>query len=268
AFHDAAERGDPPKCHPYTRVAILAEIMQWISDPNIRDKFIIWLYGPAGSGKTAICQSIAEACARNGLLVASFFFGRLAAGRNSTAQVIATLAYQLSRSIPEMEDNLFTVIEKDPTIFTRSLSTQMRALIIEPLISATFSLRPRLVVVDGIDECGPNDYAHKELLSVLGNAAEELRNIPILFLLGSRPEYQIRTAFNQTPLSYLTTSLVLDDKYKPDDDIRTYFTDEFQRIQSHLPGPRKRSWPSSRDMDILVQKASGQFIFAATVIRF
>jgi hypothetical protein len=30
AFHNSGERFDPPKCHPNTRVAVLAEIMQWI----------------------------------------------------------------------------------------------------------------------------------------------------------------------------------------------------------------------------------------------
>lgn len=74
AFHDAAERGDPSKCHPHIRVAIRKEIMQWIKDSRARQQFIPWLYGPPGTGKTAIGQSIAEACAKEDLLAASFFF--------------------------------------------------------------------------------------------------------------------------------------------------------------------------------------------------
>jgi RecA/RadA recombinase len=197
--------------------------MQWIKDPGVREQFITWLYGPAGSGKTAIAQSIAEACEEEGLLAASFFFGRLANGRNTLAHFVATLAYQLSRSIPEMGDPLLMAIEKDPSIFSRSLPTQMRVLIIEPLKSVPFNSLARLVVVDGVDECGPNDKAHAELLKVLGAAMSELRNFSIIFLIGSRPEYEIRTAFNKTPLSSLTKSLVLDDKYTPDKDIKIYF---------------------------------------------
>ncbi|KAF9472228.1 hypothetical protein BDN70DRAFT_868592 [Pholiota conissans] len=183
AFHDAAERGDPPKCRPHTREAILAEIMEWIKDPEERRRFVIWLYGPAGSGKTAICQSIAEICEREGLLAASFFFGRLAAGRDSTSFIIATLAYQLSRSIPEIEDPLITAIEKDPTIFSRTLATQMRILIVEPLMLIHSTNHPRLVVIDGVDECGPNDMAHKELLNVLGNASLGPSSLSIPFSL-------------------------------------------------------------------------------------
>ncbi|KAF9473642.1 hypothetical protein BDN70DRAFT_816949 [Pholiota conissans] len=90
ALHDAAERGDQPGCHENTRVAILKEIMDWLQDPNTRERFIYWLYGPAGSGKTSISQSIAEALAKLGLLAASFFFWRSATGRNTSDRFTAT----------------------------------------------------------------------------------------------------------------------------------------------------------------------------------
>lgn len=72
AFHDFGERFDPPKCHPKTRVAVRAEIMQWIED-KVELERVLWLYGSAGAGKSAIGQSIAETCAKLGLLFASFF---------------------------------------------------------------------------------------------------------------------------------------------------------------------------------------------------
>ncbi|KAF9472496.1 hypothetical protein BDN70DRAFT_779137, partial [Pholiota conissans] len=268
AFHDAAERGDPPKCRPHTREAILAEITEWIKDPEERRRFVIWLYGPAGSGKTAICQSIAEICEREGLLAASFFLGRLAAGRDSTSFIIATLAYQLSRSIPEIEGPLITAIEKDPTIFSRTLATQMQVLIVEPLMSIHSTNHPRLVIIDGVDECGPNNTAHEELLNTLGNSIYESPNFPLVFLVGSRPEYEIRTAFNKDPLSSLTKSLALDDGYKPDDDIKAYFEVQLREIQQNLLPLLSRPWPTESDINILVKKASGQFIFASTAIKF
>ena len=40
AFHDAAERFDPPKCYPQTREAILNKIMAWIEQrPENLDLF-------------------------------------------------------------------------------------------------------------------------------------------------------------------------------------------------------------------------------------
>ena len=72
AFHNSDERYDPPKCHPRTRRAVLEKIMGWVKDPN-KVALILWLYGPAGAGKSAIAQTIAELLEEAGLLAAAFF---------------------------------------------------------------------------------------------------------------------------------------------------------------------------------------------------
>jgi hypothetical protein len=231
ACYNAADRGDQPGCHPQTRVAIRAEIMDWIKAPPAMRKLILWMYGPAGSGKTAIAQSIAEECARLGLLAASFFFWRTAAGRNDTSRFVATIAYQLSRHIPQMEEHLLTAIERDPIIFSLSLSTQMRVLVIDPLKLAAPSLSTAMfAIVDGVDECGPERQSQSELLHLLASLASEFQDFPIIFLIASRPEYEIREAFNENPLNPLTKVLVLDNNYKPDEDIKSYFDSTFRDI--------------------------------------
>jgi hypothetical protein len=96
------------------------------------------------------------------------------------------------------------------------------------------------------------------------------RSIPFSFILASRPEQHIREAFDVKLLSSLTTRLVLDDKYQPDVDIRMFLQSKFQDIKNrhpscaHLPS----SWPSDEEVERLVQKSSGQFIYASTVIKF
>ena len=62
--------------------------------------FFMWLYGPAGAGKSAIAQSIAELCHDANILAASFFFSRTAVGRNNDSCPIPTLVYQLCPSMP------------------------------------------------------------------------------------------------------------------------------------------------------------------------
>ena len=89
AFHNSEERYDPPKCHPHTRRAVLKKIMDWVKDPN-NVALILWLYGPAGAGKSAIAQTIAELLEKAGLLAAAFFFSRNAAGRDSKTPLVAT----------------------------------------------------------------------------------------------------------------------------------------------------------------------------------
>ncbi|KAF9482897.1 hypothetical protein BDN70DRAFT_381121 [Pholiota conissans] len=275
AFHNAAERGDPPRCHPHTRASIRNAMMTWIKASAAHRKLIVWLYGPAGAGKTAIEQSIAEQCEREGLLGASFFFGRTAAGRNDTSRFAATIAYQLAISIPEAREQILGAIEKDLAIFSRSLEVQMRVLVIEPLTFAHVRMdrptSPMAILVDGVDECGPNGDAQIRLLSALGAAADELQHIPIIFLVASRPEFEIRLAFNQEPLRSLMRGIFLDKNYQSNNDIHVYLTSKFQEIRQYqlalgiqVPPP----WPTASDMTRLVNKSSGHFLFAATVVKF
>jgi ATP-dependent Lon protease len=77
AFHDS-------------RVAVLEHIMSWTMDFQ-QICFFMWLYGPAGTGKSAIVQSIAELYHKADLLAASFFFSRTAVGRNDGSRLIPTL---------------------------------------------------------------------------------------------------------------------------------------------------------------------------------
>ncbi|KAF8199717.1 hypothetical protein BJ912DRAFT_662986 [Pholiota molesta] len=273
AFHNAAERSDPPRCLPGTRTTIREEIMAWIKSPKAHLTFILWLSGPAGAGKTAIAQTIAEECEKKGFLAASFFFSRMAAGRNDASRFVATLAYQLLISIPQIRDPMLAAIEKDPVIFSRTLAVQMRTLVAAPLAAASkaIHLGPQVVVVDGIDESGPNGKAQAELLKVVGDAISELREIPITFFIGSRPEYDIRLAFSMKALGPLVKVLVLNDKYNPDADIRCYFESQFQEIRERqlaLGIPLTAPWPKKFEVERLVQKSSGQFIFASTVIKF
>jgi len=43
------------------REAILKRIMQWVDDPSNQAQ-IMWKFGPAGAGKFAIAQNIADFC--------------------------------------------------------------------------------------------------------------------------------------------------------------------------------------------------------------
>jgi ABC-type iron transport system FetAB ATPase subunit len=123
AFHDAAERGDSPKCHRDTRKAIIAQILNWRLRKHDRYDAVLWLNGPAGAGKSAIMQTIAELCALEGILAGSFFFARTAPERNNPSRFIATIAYQLLQAFPAIQKRVVDAIEADQAIFTRKLET-------------------------------------------------------------------------------------------------------------------------------------------------
>jgi Cdc6-like AAA superfamily ATPase len=60
AFYDSDNRPDPPKCHPNTRVAVINKITEWAIGMIDTDAFMLWIYGPAGAGKTVIARKVAE----------------------------------------------------------------------------------------------------------------------------------------------------------------------------------------------------------------
>ena len=276
AFHNSDERCDPPKCHPRTRKAVLKKIMDWAKDEN-KVALILWLYGPAGAGKSAIAQTIAELLEEAGLLAAAFFFSRNAVGRDDKTPLVATLIYQLVKSIPEIRSHVLGALEQDPALFSCSIQAQIQALIIKPLnavandetLSPILLSRPRLIILDGLDECSTTS-AQTHILNALSTAVKHLY-IPLCFLIASRPEKDIREAFNdQNGLGSLSFSIALDDTYEPGRDIEVFLQSTFDEIKqkhpssAHLP----TSWPSSEDIRRLVNKSSGQFIFASTVAKY
>src|SRR6188768_4349200 len=47
-------------CTPNTRVRILKDITDWANDTSPESQAVYWLYGPAGSGKSTIANTIAR----------------------------------------------------------------------------------------------------------------------------------------------------------------------------------------------------------------
>ena len=267
AFHNSAERFDPPKCYPKTREAILAKIEAWVKErPENRGLLVLWMYGPAGAGKSAIAQSIAELC--EAFLAASFFFSRTAPGRNDNSKLVATIVWQLIMSIPEIRPIVLSALEYNPTLLSQTPATQIKALIIDPMNQVPMDLlakRSRLVIIDGLDECLPPE-SQDDILDILSISLRDLKT-PLYFLIASRPHTNIRYAFSSNAFRSIIHTLPLEHDYQSTEDIRHYLTSSFEEIRSkhvYLPS----SWPKADDIEALVEKSSGQFIYAATVIRY
>ncbi|KAF9473523.1 hypothetical protein BDN70DRAFT_843397, partial [Pholiota conissans] len=204
ALHNSKARFDPPKCHPKTRVAILEYLVEWIFGRNDPEALIMWLYGPFGAGKSAILQTIAERCADTNSLLASFFFGRSDPTRNHIKPLIPTIACQIAITIPEIKPYVEGAIELDPFLLDKSLATQFQLLVVTPLqaLVSSGNLKPgspRLIIIDGLDEC-EDPKMQSMALSVIADAFRS-QNLPLRFLLASRPEHNIKHTFSSTTLS-------------------------------------------------------------------
>ena len=97
-----------------------------------------------------------------------------------------------------------------------------------------------------------------------------VHKLPLRFLIGSRPESHIRESFDQESLYTVTRRVILDEKFNPGKDIEVFLRDGFAKIcannsiLSHVEHP----WPGEGIIDLIVQRSSGQFIYAATVLKF
>ncbi len=278
AFYDSGRRHDPPKCQTRTRTAVIDTIMNWVSNES-SECGMLWLYGPAGCGKSFIAQTISQLCFERGCLAASFFFAKGIAGLNTEKHLMATLAHQVSLSIPETRRYIAQAVESDPSVFSGTLETQLQTLIVNPLLQAQqhysgdrrngqTKRTARLVVIDGLDECqGANSQRY--IVRILSTALIHKR-VPLYILISSRPEPPIRDSFNSYDLRDLIRTLILDENYLPDGDIRRYFWSRFESIKQNHPLRTyiPAAWPPASTIQSLVHRSAGQFIYASTVIKY
>ena len=160
-------------------------------------------------------------------------------------------------------------MELDPTLHTKSMDVQLQTLIVDPFeYLSPLPQRSFLVIIDGLDEC--HDKATQQLILRLLCKAITVHKLPLRFLIGSRSESHIRDSFDQESLYTITRRVVLDNTFNPGRDIRVFLQDGFAKIRARNPilSHVEQPWPEEGIIDLLVQRSSGQFVYAATVIEF
>ncbi|KAJ7122229.1 hypothetical protein C8R44DRAFT_164164, partial [Mycena epipterygia] len=170
---------------------------------------VMWLYGPAGAGKSAVAQTMAERWATADELAAAFFFARWRVGGSSGKSLFSTIAYQLAMHIRQLREPIGLAVEADPAICDKALEEQARTLIANPLKGLdTEADRPYLVIIDGLDECDSKAMQSRIIHTIFQMLADS--NLPLRFLVCSRPEPHIRETFDSLPLDAHFRRLVLD----------------------------------------------------------
>ncbi|KAF8996365.1 hypothetical protein BDQ17DRAFT_1364570 [Cyathus striatus] len=275
AGHESAERADPPRCHPDTRKKVIQDIMNWVNSED-PEKPLMWFKGVAGAGKSAIAQTIAERSFREGKLLSSFFFSRTAtgSGRNDGSRLVPTIAYHLAIAIPDAKDMIIAELEQDPAMFHHSMEVQLKRLIMDPIeqlrnIQREASI-PYLVIIDGLDECNELQVQSRIITTI----ADTLRQSPVhmQYLIVSRPEREIQKTFDLPSLHNVYVQLSVKDDSKAYHDIEVYLKSEFDKMKkTHTLATylsTNSNWPLDMDIWTLVNRSSGQFIYASTVMKY
>ncbi|KAM6489893.1 hypothetical protein JOM56_014705 [Amanita muscaria] len=265
ALHDSSAQDPDRRCHPGTRKTVLIRLRDWFDNPNATDR-IVWLHGPAGAGKSAIAQIIADEYKERGV-DATFFFYRSDASRNNGNRLFPTIAWQLAFSIPPTKNFIVRALDETPHLPTQAVETQFEQLVAHPFqptnnIATQMSQPAPVVIIDGVDECS-DEKLQRRILAVIGNAVKNHR-VPLRFLIVSRPEALIEKTLNKFKDFTVSIDLAtLDDSNR---DIQKYLEDKFSEIASNRG--LDPTWPGQKIIEEIVFKSSGNFVFPSLVIRF
>lgn len=281
ALHNSIESHKLPKCYPGTREAIKKDLIQWVENMQRRHP-IYYLHAPVGSGKTAIAKTLADHFSDpkhsyRRYLLASFFFSRYVEGRNNARRLIATIAYQIAINLPRAAPFIAKALIRDPNIVNLELQAQMHTLILEPLRKACQEAPvteranwPRLLVIDGLDECQEQE-TQVGVLQVVSELAE-YQPLPLAIFISCRPELVIRGEFQTEHLNKSSLQVSLPEEYKSEDDIRYFMNSKFKEIRdAHIKNTGIEFppiWPGDQIVDMLVRKSSGHFIYPSVVVKY
>ncbi|KAI0329382.1 hypothetical protein GY45DRAFT_1337561 [Cubamyces sp. BRFM 1775] len=272
------------QCHENTRMEVLAMLRSWLQPdhphlaqlpspvlPALSNRSILWIHALAGSGKSTIALTVADCWEKAELLGASFFCAR-DGNRSNVNCIFRTLAYQLALRFPAFRDQLTKVLEKDPDLYSSHPTRQLEKLIVAPLRAARADVQSPntfpthvAVVIDALDECTDNDAVSiilKSLALYIGQLA------PLKFLITSRPEENIARGFLLRNISENTQELALN---KTPEDLRKRDISTF--LRSRLAAIREdyfldASWPTSQQLENLVDLSEHLFIFASLAARY
>jgi hypothetical protein len=258
-----------PRCFPGTREQHISDITDWAIGINSEQtQLMLWMWGPAGVGKSALAQTCAEKVQELDQLGAAFFFS--INGRTDHRPFFVTLAYQLSTVLPQYRQILDTIVSRDKTLVTKNMSAQFDSLIVRPmqdLEKQGASVGQKAIFIDGLDECANRD-AQVKIIQLIAASVRD-KSTPLRWAIFSRAETHILSTFEHERISPITRIIELPIR-SPDDDreIELYLRHEFANILRRRKLPLSPSWPADGDIKALVKTAAGLFAYAAAVLRF
>jgi hypothetical protein len=245
----------------------LDSITQWMMDPSCEPVF--WLTGLAGTGKTAVAQSVAAMATRSNHLGATFFFSRASEERSEYGSVIPTLAYQLAQDL-DLRSGILAALDLSKDVAVADIMTQAEQLIFDVLRSRE-SDPPSclLIILDALDECKKdiNRVHGGDLIPVLLAGFGEFSWIKVL--ITSRPEPSIEMLFMSEDLDGATLNLALHRDIEEETvraDIAYYLSAELTKLRKRTPN--NPDFPTDADVRTLVERANTLFIYARTAMEY
>ncbi|KAF5348421.1 hypothetical protein D9757_014441 [Collybiopsis confluens] len=244
-------------CAEGTRLQLLDDICQWILQPD--NQYVAWIYGLAGSGKSAVAVSLAERLRNmdNQVTLALTFHCVKGQETSNTFQLVPTICYYLAQCVPQYAKALVDVFEKDASLHAGSIPIKEKlSRFLKPLykIDQAQNGASTIIIIDGLDEWGT-----PEAQSIfLENLYSHLQKIGRIYsVVTSRREQAIARPMNNSCIVQLFD---LTGSYPADKDIAKFF--------EMCLGANTAYRISGHDIDALTKRAGNLFIWANTAVNY
>ncbi|KAF5356845.1 hypothetical protein D9756_006801 [Leucocoprinus leucothites] len=276
ADFDSPSRYPPPRCNKGTRTLLRQKTSIWLTDADCHEH-ILWITGPAGVGKTAIAQSLAEHCHQTARLGASLFFSHSIKGNENAQRVVPTLACQLATKFPDYNALITPGLLADPAISEKEIRVQFQELIADPFEELQKEQRlyspqnPLVIILDGLEACGSR-AAQTELTRLISEFSKHKFAASGLFwVICSRPEsYVKKIIWRMTVRSLCRHEQLLIEDAEAKDDVELVFRDGFHEIRKRYYfrfGPTE-TWPTDIHWHFLKDASSGFLKFASCILQY
>ncbi|KAF9443458.1 hypothetical protein P691DRAFT_412947 [Macrolepiota fuliginosa MF-IS2] len=235
------------------------------------------MHGPAGVGKSAIMQTVAETVST----CATLFFSRSSdPPRNDSKKVLTTLAYSIAITNRDYRKYIEERMSQDPSFLEKSLTEQFHRLFITPFIDniVKTSRQRWVVLLDGLDECKNEGSDQCRIVDLISNSILRYAGAtPFVWVIASRPEAHLTAALRNLKESFRDRHAEFWERGIPVDsddasrDIERYLQTEFTKIGKDNPDAFPSPtfiWPSDVDFLKVAKASSGLFVFASTLTKY
>jgi hypothetical protein len=118
--------------------------------------------------------------------------------------------------------------------------------------------------MDGLDEC-EGEQAQREILDMITDAIRTNSDLPLRWLIFSRPEAHLKNAFSRNS-ECGREELVIDAECRAN--VEKYVKDKLLEIKAAYNDVTSADWPSQADLRELLDAASGLFVLASTCVNY
>ncbi len=267
--YDSSVRDSPPRCHPGTRIQILEDVQIRIRDPDLATR-MVWIRGPAGVGKSAIMQTLAEAEASHDAIFTTLFFSR-PNERDDPKKVFTTLAYGLAVLSPEYRRYIGERLANEPTFLRKSMDEQFQRLFVIPFTEklVDFGAQRWTVFMDGLDECR-GEEEQRRIVDLIRDSVLHAPDTPFIWVIASRPELHLEVSFTKAKIdvrSFWELDVPIDSD-RSCQDVEIYLNAQFSKIRENYTNSVPPLWPSETDSLTVARASVGLFVFASTLVEY